>query len=60
MILGMPIFILHHIFIAIVGLVREVTVISREGGALVINDLLKYIVEDGLGIVRVIDLRAHP
>jgi len=31
---------------------------SREVGALVLDDLLKYIVEDGLGIIWVVDLSA--
>ena len=55
----MPIFILHHIFIAIVGLVREVAVISREGGALVIDDLLKYIVKNSLGVVWVLHVLSN-
>lgn len=29
---------------------------SREVGALVLDDLLKYIVEDGFGIIGVVDL----
>jgi hypothetical protein len=32
---------------------------SREGGALVFDDLLKYIVKDFLGIVRIADLGSH-
>jgi len=32
---------------------------SRERRALVLDDFLKYIVKDGLGIVRVVDLAAH-
>lgn len=32
---------------------------SRKGGTLVLDDLLKYIVEDFLRIVRVADLRSH-
>ena len=32
---------------------------SREGGALVFDNLLKYIVQNCFGVVRVIDLRAY-
>lgn len=59
LILGMPIFILHHIFIAVVGLVREITVVSREGGALVVYDLLKYIVKNSLGVVWVLNVLSN-
>jgi len=33
---------------------------SRGGGTLVFYDFLKYIMENSFGIVRVVDLRAHP
>jgi hypothetical protein len=35
---------------------NTVAIASREGGALVLNDFLKYIVQDRLRIVRVVDL----
>lgn len=32
---------------------------SRKGGALVLDDFLKYIVQNALGIIRIVDLSAY-
>ena len=46
----------EHIFCRLAALAVGA---SRERRALVLDDFLKYIMKDGLGIVRVVDLAAH-